>query len=47
MPTAAEAFIIILIAVVVMAAARLLTLGDALGAALRGMIGRDSAKDSE
>jgi hypothetical protein len=45
MPNAAEGFIIIMIAVVGLTAARLLTLGDALGGVLRRLVGRDKKDD--
>lgn len=42
MPTAAELFIIFLIVIVVGAIARFNTLGDNLGALLRGLVGREA-----
>ena len=46
MPNAAEGFLIILIAVLAITAARLFTLGDALGGVLRKLVGRHKNDDA-
>ena len=46
MPNAAEAFLIVIVVIVIFAAARLLTLGDALGQLLRNLVGRGKNNDA-
>ena len=47
MPNVAEAVLILVVVVVVFAAARLFTLGDALGYLLKNLVGRGEASEPE